>query len=127
MYDAAKIVPGLIIAVVLLTFPVWYNLASGKSPYAPEIEKPVGEKQCVESAEFMRSFHMDLLNDWRDAVVRRGLRIYTSSDGARYEMSLSGTCMRCHSNKSTFCDRCHDYAGVDPYCWDCHVEPVENE
>ena len=46
-------------------------------------------------------------------------------------MSLSGTahtkdggsCMSCHANKDKFCDRCHDYLAVKPYCWDCHVEP----
>jgi hypothetical protein len=33
------------------------------------------------------------------------------------------TCLGCHKNKSEFCDRCHSYSGVDPYCMDCHVLP----
>jgi hypothetical protein len=33
--------------------------------------------------------------------------------------------MGCHVNKSEFCDRCHDYTAVTPYCWECHVEPRE--
>ena len=27
-------------------------------------------------------------------------------------MSLSNTCLDCHSNKAEFCDRCHNYASV---------------
>jgi hypothetical protein len=69
--------------------------------------------------------HMDLLNEWRDDVVRKGKRIYTSPGGKKYNMSLSNTCMECHSNKAEFCDECHQYAGVDPYCWNCHIEPKE--
>jgi hypothetical protein len=34
--------------------------------------------------------------------------------------------MDCHSNKSKFCDQCHNYVDVDPFCWDCHIEPKEN-
>ena len=76
----------------------------------------------------MRARHMDLLDDWRDRVVREGERVYVSDlSGASHEMSLSNTCMDCHSNKAEFCDRCHDYMAVDPYCWDCHVEPKEGE
>jgi hypothetical protein len=59
-------------------------------------------------------------------VVREGRRDYVSTlSGTTYDMSLSRTCMDCHSNKADFCDRCHDYLAVNPYCWDCHVEPKE--
>ena len=47
------------------------------------------------------------------------------ADGKTVTMSLSGTCMSCHPNKKEFCDACHDYLAVSPYCWDCHVEPKE--
>jgi hypothetical protein len=40
-------------------------------------------------------------------------------------MSLTGTCLDCHSDKEKFCDACHTYSAVDPYCWDCHVIPEE--
>ena len=46
-----------------------------------------------------------------------------TADHRRYYKSLSGTCMSCHDDKAGFCDKCHDYLGVQPYCWDCHVEP----
>ena len=31
-------------------------------------------------------------------------------------------CLDCHKNKSNFCDKCHDYMGVKPYCWECHAD-----
>ena len=39
-------------------------------------------------------------------------------------MSLTNTCLGCHSNKAQFCDQCHNYLEVTPYCWDCHVDPI---
>ncbi len=125
MHDSAKIITGLVIFLVLVTFPFWFSRAAGKAGYMPEPELPANQDSCVESAEYMRPYHMDLLNQWRDAVVRDGNRIYVSSKGERFEMSLSNTCMSCHVSKVNFCDQCHNYVGVSPYCWDCHVAPIE--
>lgn len=125
MYDAGKVIIGLIIFLALITFPVWYNIASGKATYVPELEKPSKGERCVADTEYMRASHMDLLNQWRDDVVRAGKRIYTDDHGTKYNMSLSHTCLDCHSNKKNFCDRCHNYMAVDPYCWDCHIIPEE--
>ena len=121
MYDAGKIVPGLIVFLGLVTIPVWYNSGTGMIDHVPDLDKPKGES-CVESAEYMRSHHMELLNDWRDRVVRDGER-FIEIDGVQWEMSLTNTCMECHENKPGFCDQCHDYLGVAPYCWDCHLTP----
>jgi hypothetical protein len=66
-----------------------------------------------------------MLNNWRDEVVREGNRLYVAADGKEYNMSLQNTCMNCHSNKSKFCDECHNYVAVKPYCWDCHIAPKE--
>jgi hypothetical protein len=124
MYDAGKIIIGIVLFLVLITFPFWFTLALGNPDYRPDPELPAGQVQCVESKEYMVHWHMDLLNQWRDSVVRQGNRMYVSSEyGERHEMSLTRTCMRCHNSKEKFCDRCHDYTAVDPYCWDCHVEP----
>lgn len=125
MHDAGKILAGLIIFLALLTSPIWYNAASGRASYVPEPKIVTKAEQCVAPKDYMKANHMDLLNEWRDLVVRDGKRIYDSFDGKEYIMSLSNTCMDCHSNKSDFCDSCHDYSGVEPYCWDCHVEPEE--
>jgi hypothetical protein len=123
MKDKKFIVTGVIIFIVIVTFPFWYN--RGKAAPAPELqltEKAKAAKVCVRSTEYMKAEHMQLLDLWRDSVVRRGDRIYVSPSGQEYNMSLSNTCLDCHSNKAEFCDRCHNYASVRPYCWDCHID-----
>lgn len=131
MNDRNKIITGLVVFFVLVTFPFWYNL--GKAAPVPELklsEKAKAAKVCVEPKEFMKSEHMQILDVWRDAVVRNADRLYLSSSGKEYNMSLSTgeeSCMGCHSNKAEFCDKCHNYASVDPYCWDCHIEPKEKK
>jgi hypothetical protein len=125
MYDSGKVIAGIIIFLVLITFPLWYNLGSGSATKAPELEIGTKEKQCVESKEFMKASHMKLLNQWRDWVVRDGKRVYTSTTGKQYTMSLQNTCTKCHSSKEKFCDRCHNYVDASPKCWDCHIAPQE--
>ena len=125
MYDAKKIIIGLVIFLGLVTFPVWYGAINGQASSPPELEIVTDAEQCVESTEYMRSNHMELLTQWQQSVVREGERTYNANDGQRYDISLTGTCLDCHSNKDTFCDRCHDYTGVAPYCWECHIIPEE--
>jgi len=88
-------------------------------------------KQCIMPKAEMRTGHMQLLNDWRTEVVRNNQRVYVAEDGKQYNMSLQNECMRCHSNKSQFCDQCHTYAGLKlnsvPYCWTCHIAPKETK
>ena len=128
MKDKKFIISGVIIFLIIATFPFWYN--QGKAAPAPELEltaKAKAAKVCVRSTEYMKAGHMQLLDVWRDSVVRRGDRTYVSPGGKEYNMSLSNTCLDCHSNKAEFCDRCHNYASVRPYCWDCHIDnPKEN-
>jgi hypothetical protein len=125
MYNAGKIIIGLVVFVVLMTFPFWYN--AGKAAVPPEIKLPADEKQCVESKSFMRAQHMELIDDWRHAVVREGQRVYKGIGGKKYDMSLQNTCMSCHVEKEKFCDQCHNYVAVAPNCWDCHIEPKEKK
>jgi hypothetical protein len=125
MRDRGRIVLGLLVFLALATFPIWYNQVSGG---AEPFEKPVIPAQlegtdCVLETDYMTTEHMQLLMDWRDEVVRDNERIFVSPGGERYYKSLSATCMSCHANKTEFCDRCHDYLSVKPYCWECHVEP----
>jgi hypothetical protein len=131
MYNADKIIPGLIIFVAVLTLPFWYNMGKAATPPQPKIDTPaiqqMREKQCIVPKTEMRSAHMQILNDWRTQVVRNGLRDYKAPDGKIYNMSLQNECMKCHSNKVQFCDQCHNYMAVVPYCWTCHVEPKENK
>ena len=126
MYDAKKIILGIMIFLTLITFPVWYNVATGKAAYVPEPKITTTAKACVAPTEYMRLAHMQLLKRWRDEAVRENRREYTASDGTVYRKSLSNTCLDCHRNKTEFCDRCHDYAAVgQPDCWNCHLAPEE--
>jgi len=128
MKDKKLIITGVIIFFIIITFPFWYN--RGKAAPQPDLiltAKAKAAKVCVRSTEYMKAEHMQLLDIWRDSVVRRGERIYVSPEGKEYAMSLTNTCLDCHSNKADFCDRCHNYASVRPYCWDCHIDnPKEN-
>jgi hypothetical protein len=130
IYDKGPVTIGLVIFVLLMTFPFWYNM--GKAAPAPELvlsDKAKAAKECVAPAAFMKAGHMQILDIWRDSVVRDADRSYIASNGKSYNMSLSSgenSCMGCHVSKAEFCDRCHNYASVTPYCWDCHIEPKEN-
>jgi hypothetical protein len=125
MYDSGKIIFGLVIFLILATFPFWYNVVDGKPNVQPELKYVTDAKQCVRDTDWMKENHMHLLNQWRDDVVRKGERYFKGPEGKVWEMSLSNTCMNCHSNKADFCDQCHNYMDVDPYCWSCHIAPEE--
>jgi len=157
MYDGGKIIAGLVIGVGLLMFPFFYNAGkAAKVPEPVLTEKAKEAKECVAPTPYMQAYHMQLLDDWRHEVVRDGDRYYTTGEmldkrldkkiisigkdyfagvdeesqvtpGKVHYKSLQVTCLECHSNKSKFCDQCHDYMGVDPYCWDCHLEPEEKK
>ncbi len=126
MSDKPKIVAGLALFVALVAFPVWYGLGGEGEVAAPELEYPADADACVEATDYMTANHMDLLNRWRNAVVREGQREYQASSGERYVMSLTGTCLDCHTSIDEFCTKCHDYADVSPKCWDCHIAPEGN-
>ncbi|CEP67323.1 Multihaem cytochrome [Moorella glycerini] len=131
MNDSRYIFTGLIVFIVLVTFPFWANAGKAAPAPAPSLDTPaiqqLPEKQCVEATAYMRTDHMKLLDEWRTQVVREGKRIYVASNGKEYEMSLEKTCLECHSSKAQFCDQCHNYLDVQPDCWTCHIEPKENK
>lgn len=142
MYNAGKIIAGLIVFVSIAAFPFYYNLGRANARPEPKLDTPVinsmEKKECVEPAAYMRAEHMRLLNnwrrtahmrlinDWKDSAAPGGEGVYVSSRGKKYAMSLQQTCMNCHSNKKKFCDECHNYVAVKPYCWDCHIAPEED-
>ena len=124
MCGKGKIITGIVVFLIIVLAPLWYNAFTGKASYVPDLKLPADEKQCVEDTQFMKANHMDLLNTWRESAVRKGIRSYKAHDGKVYTISLTGTCLKCHADKEKFCDRCHDYAGVkSPGCWDCHNVP----
>ncbi len=139
MNDKVLILAGLIAFLALATFPFWYAPVAGGDAAPPDLERPT-DGSCVESKEWMIANHMTLLNEWRDAVVRKGETEYTSTTGETHVMSLTGTCMKCHTSRENFCTKCHEYANVLPppplkeiatarktsrgvRCWHCHREP----
>ncbi len=120
--NKGTIFAGLVVFLALVAFPFWYAMGGGEDLSAPVLEMPTDATHCVEDTAYMTANHMDLLNQWRDAVVREGQREYTSASGEKYTMSLTGTCLKCHHHPDAFCDRCHDYVNVEPSCWECHIE-----
>lgn len=121
MYDANKVIPGIIIFILFFTIPMWLNF--GRLEAIPEPELPKKEKKCVESKEYMRAYHMKLLDDWRKKAIRENKYIYTASDGKKYFISLQRTCFKCHNDTEKFCDKCHNFVITHPDCWDCHIAP----
>ena len=91
MYNGGKIIAGLdrLSSACYIPFPTEYW--KGQCKAEAEDRHPGfrmgqrdGKKQCVESKEFMRTEHMQLLNNWRDSVVRNGDRIYVSTAGQKH-------------------------------------------
>lgn len=147
MHKGGKIIVSLIIFLAVLSFPYFYNM--GKANAGPDVNlntpaiQQLTDKQCVESPEFMKANHMQLLNQWREASVRNGQSVYINSQGKSFEISLQDTCLNCHSTEvekaaktegmsnpalnasPQFCASCHDYSAVKPLCWSCHFEPKE--
>jgi len=117
----------VIVFVFVMLAPVWMNLSGApvKKP-VPEIADSIKGKECVRSASWMRANHMQLLDDWRNEVVRESDRDDVYKD-KHTDKSLTRTCLKCHENKTNFCDRCHTYASVKPFCWTCHVVPKEKK
>lgn len=131
MYNGGKIIAGLVLFLGLLTYPFYSNMGRSIDKANPSLDTPVinqlEKKECVRPKEIMRTEHMKVLDEWRDTVVREGMRGTIVVAGRLYEQSLQNGCMLCHSNKKEFCTECHGYAGVKPYCWDCHFSEKEKE
>ena len=117
---------GIFIAVFCAIMIIPFLVNAGNKSEALELDlntpeiNALANKACVEDTEYMRSHHMQMLDQWRDEVVRGGSTQYVSSTGQVYDKSLDDTCLRCHSNAKDFCTKCHENANVELYCWDCH-------
>lgn len=135
IYNKGPIFLGIVIFAAMALFPIYNNFGKVNAKPEPKTDTPAilewekvhGKKECVEPKAFMKTEHMHILDQWRDSVVRDGNELYLSSSGRSHDMSLQNTCMKCHSNKKKFCDECHNYMAVKPYCWDCHIKPKEDD
>jgi hypothetical protein len=124
MQNKTLVVIGIVAFLAIVAGPILYNLVMGKDGVPPELQLPADAKECIEDRLYMRAHHVDILNEWKERVVRTGERTFTARNHRTYPMSLTGTCLKCHADKTGFCDKCHNYAGIrTPYCWDCHNVP----
>ena len=128
LYHAKYILPALGVFLVGVTVPIWHGLAE-RGPGFQEPPNPKGER-CIESKTFMCEQHMRLLLRWRDEVVRDNDRIYTATDGRKWQKSLK-TCMGCHGHTdaqgkpttaAVACNQCHGYVNAKLDCWNCHYD-----
>ncbi len=125
MYNRRLAVSLIAVSLALVTLPLWYQLIWGQGAGPPKLELPEGKERCIEPTSYMRAHHVDVLDMWKETVVREGQRTYRAGDGKEYIMSLTNTCLDCHKAKAKFCDRCHTYVRVSPPCWSCHNIPTE--
>ncbi len=121
MYNKGYVLLGIALIILIFVFPTAYNIANGAKT---EITLAKARGECIRNVEWMKANHMILLKQWRYERIREGKLYYTSPDtGKTYIMSFD-TCFKCHTNKADFCDKCHEYSGVNkPYCFSCHVFP----
>ena len=127
MYDKGKIITGLVIFVLLITFPVWYNniscdaeemqpVSNNELPEAmfQSITFPNDAEHALSTPE-MRSTHMQMLEQIHAVAMQQGYD--PEKDGKKDRMQ----CLMCHGTKEDFCDKCHVSAAVTtPDCWTCH-------
>lgn len=87
----------------------------------PDVPKARAGTQCVADPAYMRRHHMEDLKHQRDATVHGGVR------GARFSLK---DCVACHATTASgsvadapgdFCVACHQYAAVQPDCFECHT------
>jgi hypothetical protein len=130
MHNSDKVIVGIIIFILFFAMPFWLNF--GKAKALPKPELPTDTKECVESKEYMRAYHMKMLLDWRDKKVREGQVYYINSKGKYFKISLQNTCLKCHKSciachpgVERFCDLCHNTVSAHPDCWKCHFVPEE--
>lgn len=125
MYNKGTVLIGLAIFVILVTFPIWINGVTSGTDMPDPIIAPEAGTECVYPKAEMRDKHMFVLDEWRDEVLREGDRSEVVIGGKKFRKGLQMACLSCHVNKEEFCDTCHEYASVKPYCWDCHLSPTE--
>ncbi len=127
MYDSGKIILGLAVFVLLITFPFWHNNLIGtvgavptKDPnLTPEMVQGAAfpNGQTHPTAQEMRATHMNVLQG-----IHTTAKSYVPG---KDEKKPTMSCLACHGgSKEQFCDSCHAYASVKtPDCWACHTKP----
>jgi hypothetical protein len=124
MYHKGYVALGIILFLALLAMPYW--VSAGKIKYEVIREELVPSKgtDCIHDKDWMSSYHMELLNKWRELAVRDGVRHYHTENGV-FNVTLT-ECWQCHDYEG-FCAKCHDFMSVEPVCWECHYNPSMEE
>ena len=125
MRDRGALLAGVAVFAAAAAFAGWRAASPAGGSDRPALDPPREPGACIEPRSSMAAHHPEILARWRAAVVREGKVRTDAAEGGGVAMSLSGTCLGCHSNKEKFCDSCHLYSGVKPNCWSCHVVPKE--
>ena len=112
-YRRAVTIGLLVIATPLALSLVAY--ASGTQLSALPATTKMPKKRCILDTLSARYNHMTYLKQRRDQVVRDGSR------SGQVAPSLMSTCSGCHGERSQFCDKCHERAGVNLDCFGCHT------
>jgi len=120
MSDRIWIMVALAVFLTLATSPIWYTFVVAEDTSRPQLGVATEGSRCVMDNPV--ADHIDLLDRWRNAVVREGDKEPVTVDGRQYKKSLTRGCLYCHSSRQNFCVKCHNYADVHPTCWDCHIE-----
>lgn len=120
-----KAIGAFVIFAVILASPFLAAIGNGQimqGATQPKLDLPANATKCVEDTAYMRANHMNILKQERERAVRLGIRTKKHS---------LKNCFTCHTDKSKFCDRCHNYAGVKPTCFveagGCHSAPTSNK
>jgi hypothetical protein len=113
-------VAAAILALVILVPIGYYAIGDAFSRNADPFLEKVDPKhtECVRDIPYMRFHHMDLLKEVREQVVREGNREQITLE----KISLEN-CMECHTNRSRFCNQCHNEVNLHLDCFGCHNYP----
>ena len=111
----------VLVFVLIILAPFGYSLirpvfTQGSATGEVFLDIP-DEGECVRETAYMRFYHMDLLKQTREEVIR---------DGTRGEITLSG-CGDCHTYREQFCNRWHDAVTLNLDCFGCHYYPESVE
>jgi hypothetical protein len=115
MLDKNKSAVVLAILGIIIVLPIAYYVVLDTVPQEePFLEMPDPKYQeCVRDTDYMRFHHMDLLKEIRVQVVREGER---SDIGFK-------DCRDCHTDRSRFCNQCHNIVNLHLDCFGCHNYP----
>lgn len=127
MYDSGKIILGLAVFVLLITFPIWHNNLLGTGGAAP-VKDPNLTPEMVQGAAFPNGQTHPTAQEMRATHMKVLQGIHTTAKNyvpGKDEKKPTMICLACHGgSKEKFCDSCHAYASVKtPDCWACHTKP----